>query len=221
MKKLPTGSSCIDSLLSGGVETGTITQIYGVSGSGKTSLCLMLTYNTVRRFGKAVYIDTEGLSPERVNQIFEDKSILNDVYIYDVYDFKMQSVAVREVAKLCEKERDVVLIVVDSLTSLYRSELEDEEKQIKAKRELISQLTLLLGIARKHDLAVVFTNQMFTDVRNGMDKPLGGPSVDHLSKTIISLEKINGKRIARLIKHRSKEEGAFCEFKITDRGIEP
>ncbi|WP_290901500.1 ATPase domain-containing protein, partial [Ferroglobus sp.] len=89
MKKLPTGSLCIDSLLSGGVETGTITQIYGVSGSGKTSLCLMLTYNTVRRFGRAVYIDTEGLSPERVNQIFEDKSVLNDVYIYDVYDFKM------------------------------------------------------------------------------------------------------------------------------------
>ncbi len=220
MKKLPTGSSCIDSLLGGGVETGTLTQVYGVSGSGKTSLCLMLAYNTAKRFGKVVYIDTEGLSPERVNQIFKDKEALKDVYIYDVYDFKMQSVAVREVAKLCEKE-SVVLVIVDSLTSLYRSELEDEEKQLKAKRELISQLTILLGLARKLDLAVVFTNQMFTDVRDGVDKPLGGPSVDHLSKVILSLEKSNGRRIARLIKHRSREEGAFCTFKITDRGIEP
>jgi len=220
MKKLPTGSSCIDSLLGGGVETGTLTQIYGVSGSGKTSLCLMLAYNTAKRFGKVVYVDTEGLSPERVNQIFEERDALKDVYIYDVYDFKMQSVAVREIAKLCGKE-NIVLVIVDSLTSLYRSELEDEERQIKAKRELISQLTLLLGLARKHDLAVVFTNQMFTDVRDGVDKPLGGPSVDHLSKTIISLEKSDGKRIARLIKHRSREEGAFCTFKITDRGIEP
>ncbi len=220
MKKLPTGSKCIDSLLGGGIETGTITQIYGVSGSGKTSLCLMLSYNTAKRFGKVVYIDTEGLSPERVNQIFEDKDVLRDVFVYDVFDFKMQSVAVREAVKLCEKE-SIVLIVVDSLTSLYRSELEDEEKQIRAKRELISQLTILLGTARKHDVAVVFTNQMFTDVKSGVDRPLGGPSVDHLSKTIISLEKIDGKRIARLVKHRSREEGVFCEFKITDRGLEP
>jgi DNA repair protein RadB len=79
----------------------------------------------------------------------------------------------------------------------------------------------LLGLARKFDLVVVITNQVFTDVRTGEDRPLGGPSIDHISKIIIGLEKLNDKRRATLIKHRSKPEGESCEFRITDRGIEP
>ncbi len=215
--KLPTGSKCIDDLLSGGIETGSITQIYGESGTGKTSLCLMLSYTTAKKF-KVAYIDTEGLSAERIDQIFKEKELLKNVYIYEVFDFRQQSVAVREVSKILN---NLKLIVIDSLTALYRSELEDERKQIKMKRELTSQLTYLLGLARKNDLAVVFTNQMFVDVSNGTVKPIGGPSLDHLSKTILSLEKSGTERIARLIKHRSKPEGLYCMFRITDNGIEP
>lgn len=215
--KLPTGSKCIDDLLSGGVETGSITQIYGESGTGKTSLCLMLSYNTAKRY-RVAYIDTEGLSAERIDQIFKEKELLKNVYIYEVFDFRQQSVAVREVSKVLD---NLKLIVIDSLTALYRSELEDERKQVKMKRELTSQLTYLLGLARKNDLAVVFTNQMFVDVTNGVVKPIGGPSLDHLSKTIICLEKSGTGRIARLIKHRSKPEGLYCTFRITDNGIEP
>jgi DNA repair protein RadB len=218
--KLPTGSRCLDALLGGGVETGTITQIYGGSGTGKTSVCLMLAYNTAKHFGKVAYLDTEGLSGERVRQIFVDKEVLENVFIYDVFDFKMQSSAIKELGKLCKKE-EVRLVVVDSITALYRSELEDEERQIKVKRELTAQLTYLLGLARKHDLAAVITNQMFTDIRNGIDKPLGGPTVDHLSKVIIALEKLNGDRIATLIKHRWRREGESCKFRIVDAGIEP
>ncbi len=218
--KLPTGSKCLDSLLDGGIETGTITQIYGASGTGKTSICLMLSYNTAKSGYKVAYVDTEGLSPERVSQIFEDKDVLKNVFIYDVIDFKQQSSAIKELAKLC-KDEELKLIVVDSFTFLYRSELEDVERQIKVKRELIAQLTFLLGLARKFDLAVVITNQVFTDVKTGEERPLGGPSIDHISKVIIGLERLNKHRKAVLVKHRSKPEGMSCTFMITNRGIEP
>ncbi|WP_236609687.1 DNA repair and recombination protein RadB [Archaeoglobus sulfaticallidus] len=210
----------MDRLLGGGVEKGIITQIYGPSATGKTSICLMLTYTTAMNEGKVIYIDTEGLSRERVNQIFEIKEALNNVFLYEVMNFRQQSSAIREASKLCRSEK-IDLIVVDSITALYRSELENDEKQIKIKRELTSQLTFLLGLARKYNLAVVVTNQMFTDVRSGEIKPLGGPSLDHLSKTIVGLEKVNRERIATLIKHRSKAEGERCSFIITDKGVEP
>ncbi len=216
--KLPTGSKCLDSLLDGGVETGTITQIYGASGTGKTSICLMLAYTTAKSGMKVAYIDTEGLSPERVSQVFQDKEALKNVLIYEVMDFKQQSSAIKEVAKVC---KEVKLIIVDSFTFLYRSELEDVERQIKVKRELIAQLTFLLGLARKYDLAVVITNQVFTDVRTGEERPLGGPSLDHITKVIVGLEKVNKHRRAVLVKHRSKPEGISCTFMITDRGVEP
>ncbi len=219
--KISTGSRCLDQLLSGGFETGTVTQIYGASGTGKTSICLMASYNAVKQGYKVAYIDTEGLSMERVNQIFEEKDRLKDVYVYEVIDFKQQSSAIKELARLCKEKDNLKLVVVDSFTFLYRSELEDVEKQVKVKRELIAQLTFLLGLARKFDLAVVITNQVYTDVKTGEEKPLGGPSVDHISKVIICLERMNEMRRAVLIKHRSKPEGESCEFRITDRGIEP
>lgn len=217
--KLSTGSKCIDELLSGGVETGCVTQIYGESGTGKTSFCLMLSYTTAQKH-RVAYIDTEGLSGERIGQVFQNRDVLKNVFIYEVFDFRQQSTAIREVSKLVRSE-DVRLVVIDSLTALYRSELEDEKRQLKMKRELTSQLTFLLGLARKHDLAVVFTNQMFTDIDSGQVRPLGGPSIDHLSKTIISFERSGNERVARLVKHRSRPEGLHCFFRITDRGIEP
>jgi len=218
--KISTGSRCLDNLLEGGVETGTVTQIFGASGTGKTSICLMIANSAVNQGYKVAYIDTEGLSPERVNQIFVREN-LKGIYIYDVVDFKQQSVAIKELAKLCKNEKDLKVVVVDSFTFLYRSELENYEKQVKAKRELIAQLTFLLGLARKFDLAVIITNQMFTDVKTGEERPLGGPSIDHISKVILGLERVGDRRRAILIKHRSKPEGESCEFRITDRGIEP
>ncbi len=217
--RLKTGSKCIDELLGGGIETGTVTQICGESGTGKTSFCLLFSYTTAKD-GKVAFIDTEGLSGERIDQIFEDKEVLKNVFIYEVFDFRQQSTAIREVSGLIKRE-NIKAVILDSLTALYRSELEDESKQLRFKRELTSQLTFLLGLARKHDIAVIFTNQMFTDINTGEIKPLGGPSIDHLSKTIIKFEKFGKKRIARLVKHRSKPEGIECRFEITDRGIEP
>ncbi len=216
---IPSNSKCIDSLLGGGVETGTVTQIYGEGGSGKTTLCLMFC-RSVAENNKAAYIDTEGLSGERVLQVFRDKELLRNVYIHEVFDFKQQSSAIRKLSKLC-KDEEVKLIVVDSFTGLYRCELE-EEKAVRVKRELTKQLIFLLGLARKHDLAVVITNQMFTDVDTGVDRPIGGPSIDHLSKVILELSKAeSGMRRARLVKHRWKAEGEECYYRLTDRGIEP
>ncbi|MEM0330494.1 MAG: DNA repair and recombination protein RadB [Archaeoglobaceae archaeon] len=216
---IPSGSKCIDSLLGGGIETGTITQLYGPSGTGKTTLCLMFAKNCAKNY-KVAYIDTEGLSGERVKQVFQDVSLFSNVFVQEVFTFRQQASALKEVEKLTKTEK-IKLVIVDCFTSLYRSELEDESRQIKVKRELTAQLTYLLGLARKLDLAVLITNQMFTDVKTGIDKPLGGTSIDHLSKTILSLERVGNLRRATLVKHRYKKEGESCEFQLTDKGVEP
>ena len=63
---------------------------------------------------------------------------------------------------------------------------------------------------------------MFSDVNSGIDRPLGGPSLDHLSKVVLALERDDeGVRKATLVKHRWLREGRSCFYRITDRGIEP
>jgi DNA repair protein RadB len=85
---------------------------------------------------------------------------------------------------------------------------------------LVEQMAGLHRLARKFNMVVVITNQVYTDVDTGEMHPLGGNLIEHLSKTIIKLEKIGkDKRKATLIKHRSRAEMKFADLTITNEGI--
>lgn len=75
---LTTGSREIDKLLEGGIETGSITEVFGEFRTGKTQLCHTLCVTCQMPVseggaeGKAMYIDTEGsFRPERLKAIAE------------------------------------------------------------------------------------------------------------------------------------------------------
>jgi len=215
----PTGIKCIDELLGGGIEAGTVTQIYGGPGTGKTNICLQTSIINARDGRKIVYIDTEGLSPERVKQMAGDDAerLMERVLLFEPLDFRQQMSAIRKLKKI---SGEVDLVIIDSFTGLYRSELEDEDKSIRLRRELTAQLTFLLGLARKNSMGILITNQVYTDINSGNEMPLGGVGIEHLSKVIIKLVKRNRSREAVLIKHRSREEGRRCIYRITERGVE-
>jgi len=75
-KKLPLHCS-LDELLEGGVEAGIITEIYGEGGTGKTNICIQAAKSCVEEGKKVIYIDTEGISKERLLQVFKDKKKLH------------------------------------------------------------------------------------------------------------------------------------------------
>ncbi len=211
----------LDDLLGGGVEARTITQIYGEAGSGKTNLCLQLAVECVRGGRKVIFIDTEGFSPERMSQIAGEKvkEIAQEIFVFEPHSFEEQWDAIKDSEKLIKQ--NVGLIIIDSLVSYYRFEL-DEERSLYLKRELANQVTHLLGIARKHNIAVMITNQVYTDVTTDELRPIGGTILDHLSKVIIKLEKLSGsgRRKATIKKHRSRPEHLSAEFTITAKGLE-
>ncbi|MBN2109889.1 MAG: DNA repair and recombination protein RadB [Methanosarcinaceae archaeon] len=219
-KQLSSGSQSIDELLEGGFETGIVTQIFGEAGSGKTNLCIQLAVECVRNGKKVIYIDTEAISPQRFKQIAGEnaKEIAREIIIFEPTSFEEQYAAVKEIEKLISDR--IGLIVVDSATAFYRFELDQDESSIRTRRELSNQIGFLHSIARKHKLTVVITNQVYSDVVTGTMKPIGGSGIEHISKTIVQLEKTGeGTRRARLWKHRSIREGSTCEFRITNEGI--
>lgn len=211
----------LDDLLGGGIETRTITQIYGEAGSGKTNLCLQLAVECVKGGKKVIFIDTEGFSPERLSQIAGEKvrEIAQEIFVFEPHSFEEQWNAIKESEKLIKQNAG--MIIIDSLVSYYRFEL-DEERSLSLKRELANQVTHLLGMARKHDIGVVITNQVYTDVATDELRPIGGTVLDHLSKIIVKLEKLSGsgRRKATIRKHRSRPEHLSAEFTITARGLE-
>jgi DNA repair protein RadB len=221
--RLPSGAKPIDDLLGGGFEIGTITQIYGEPSSGKTNICLQLAVYTMRAGRRVIFIDTEGFSLERFSQIAGDdmRELFSKLFYYEVTNFDQQFAAIRDAEKLiAQGDQNVGLIIMDSATALYRVEREGKDGMAPM-RELASQMTALLGLARKHDVAVVITNQIYTDIENEVLRASGGKWLEHISKAIVELKRAGpGKRIAILKKHRSRAEGESVEFSITGKGIE-
>jgi DNA repair protein RadB len=219
---MPCGCKCIDDLLGGGFERGIVTQIYGASGTGKTNICIQLAVTTVYSGNKVVFIDTEGFSAERFRQIAGDdaKKIAGEIIIYEPASLDQQYSVVLELEKIMNEK--IGLIILDSAALFYRLGLsidDSNEENIALRRELLNQIGLLHGIARKYVIAVVITNQVYKDVSTGELCPIGGNALEHLSKTIILLEKTGpSKRKATLRKHRSECEGTNCDFLLTDKG---
>ena len=217
---MPSVCKSFDELLGGGFEKGIVTQIFGAAGTGKTNICIQLAVECVKQGQKVIFIDTEGLSPVRFKQIAGEKAkeIARDILIFEPLSFEEQYVAVREVERIAGE--NIGLVILDSATSYYRFELEEEETGMKSRRELASQIGFLHALARKHSFVAVITNQVYSDIVLGGVRPLGGSSLEHISKAIIQLEKKGeGTRRAILYKHRSLPEGLSADFRITAEGI--
>jgi DNA repair protein RadB len=210
---------CIDNILGGGVETKIITQIYGPPATGKTNICLQLTINCVRAGKKVVFIDTEGgHSVDRIRQLAGNdfKKVLENSIFFEPTRFEEQVEIIDNLEKIVNEHFG--LIVVDSAVALFRTGTE-EDKLVAMNRQLSKQLEKLREIAKKFNLAVIITNQVYSSFENGGVEPVGGNILKYWSKTIIELQKKDGTRIAILKRHRSMPEEISTEFIITREGL--
>ncbi|WP_101294493.1 DNA repair and recombination protein RadB [Halegenticoccus soli] len=226
-ESLTTGCESLDGLLAGGLERGTVTQVYGPPAAGKTNLALTAAVEAAVDGRSAVYIDTEGLSIDRFRQLIEARvdgdegafeEVASRLIVTEAYDFEEQEEAVRDAAEFAP---EVDLIVLDSATGFYRLERTAEGDDGEALRRVARQVTHLLSLARKHDLAVVVTNQVFTDPDSDRTRPLGGHTLQHWTGAVVRLDRFRGgNRRATLEKHRAKPAGEITTFRITGSGME-
>jgi len=221
MTKISAGSYDLNKWLFGGYETDIITVIYGDSGSGKTNFCLLAAVSQAKKGNKVIYIDTEGgFSSERIKQLSPEdyKEILNNIFLLKPTNFDEQKKAFEELLKYLKNE--ISLIVVDGMTILYRLEFaaarETNDGMQKINSELVKQMRTLAEIARKREIPILVTNQIYK--WEDEKKMVGGDILKYWSKCHIELENDKGHRSAILKKHRSMPEKTL-EFQITQDGI--
>ncbi|MDV2480655.1 DNA repair and recombination protein RadB [Methanoculleus sp. Wushi-C6] len=219
--RVSTGNPALDDLLGGGLERRTITQIYGEPASGKSTFCQMAAVASLRAGNSVVYIDTEGFSVERFTQVAGGRAaeFADRLYLFEPLDFAQQGTMLADAEGLLRKRdgNPVDLVVMDSATALYRTELDLGREAL---RRLSHHMIKLLGLAKKYDIPALITNQIYMDVERDRVAGLGGTALEHLSKAIIRLEKKDGGvRRAMLRKHRSRPEGLSFDFVITEDGI--
>ncbi|MCK4589196.1 MAG: DNA repair and recombination protein RadB [Nanoarchaeota archaeon] len=218
--KIPTGHPLLDKFLNGGYEKGIITTIYGPSGSGKTNLCLLPLIWAAGHGKKIIYIDTEGsFSVERLKQITRHyKRVLENTLFFKPTNFEEQKKVFKDVRKVINKK--IGLIIVDTISMLYRLELGQTKEIYEVNSTLGQQISYLMAIARKYKLPVLIANQVYADFKE-KDKVnmVGGDLLKNGSKCLIELKSYkNGVREAYLRKHRSLPERKI-KFKIINKGI--
>jgi len=233
--RLTTGSSMLDKLLGGGIESQSITEFYGEYGSGKSQICHQLCVNVQLPpergglGGAALYIDTENtFRTERIFQMsnnlgLDPEEVIKNIIFAEAFTSDHQMFLLENADKVI-KENRVRLIIVDSLTSHFRSEYMGREMLQERQQKLNKHMHMLIRLSRAFNTVAVVTNQVMSkpDVFFGdAVHPVGGHIVAHTSHTRVYLRKSarGPVRIARLVSspHLPEGEGIFM---VSEGGIE-
>ncbi|KAI2621095.1 DNA repair protein rhp51 [Hypoxylon sp. NC1633] len=235
---ISTGSKNLDTLLAGGVETGSVTELFGEFRTGKSQICHTLAVTCQLPFdmgggeGKCLYIDTEGtFRPVRLLAVanrygLSGEEVLDNVAYARAYnsDHQLQLLS-QASAMMCETRFS--LLIVDSATSLYRTDFLGRGELSSRQTHLAKFMRTLQRLADEFGIAVVITNQVVAQVDGGPSamfnpdpkKPIGGNIIAHASTTRVSLKKGRGEtRIAKIYDSPCLPE-SDCLFAINEDGI--
>ncbi|HEC38617.1 MAG TPA: DNA repair and recombination protein RadA [bacterium] len=232
--RITTGSQELDDSLGGGIETGSLIEFFGEFRTGKTQICHQLCVNVQLPKekggleGRALYIDTEGtFRPERIIQMSEGldldyKKVLKNIIFGRAYNSDHQILLIKEATNLI-REKNIKLIIVDSLIGHFRSEYIGRGTLATRQQTINAHLHDLLRLCDIYpDLAVVVTNQVQSKPDVFYGNPLraaGGNIVAHGSTIRVYLRKGKGEqRIAKIIDapHLPEVEAVFS---VLESGI--
>ncbi|HME87279.1 MAG TPA: DNA repair and recombination protein RadA, partial [Candidatus Nanoarchaeia archaeon] len=229
--RITTGTKSFDAMMSGGFETGAITECFGEFGSGKTQIGHLLAVNVVKAYPKAsvVYIDSENtFRPERIIQFalgagLDPTKVLKQIKVAKAYNSDHQMLLVEKVPDLIKDEGlDVKLVVVDSLTSHFRAEFVGRGTLAERQQKLNKHMHALSKLADMNNLCVYVTNQVMAKPDQFFGDPtqsIGGHIVGHASTFRIYLRKgKKGTRVAKLIDAPNLAD-AECTFAVEEGGL--
>ncbi len=240
IRRISTGSQSLDELFGSGIETGSITELYGEYRTGKTQLAFQLcvvaqlpvSEGGLQEDGeevKCIYVDSEGTFRaerivsmcERYSEFLEPEKVLKNIYVARAFNSDHQMVLVEKALQMAQQEK-IGLLIVDSLISHFRAEYIGRGTLAARQQKLNSHIHTLLRASEVGNMAVVVTNQVHAkpDVFFGdATKPVGGHIIAHAAHTRVYLRKSKGnRRVARIADSPLLPESETV-FTITEQGI--
>lgn len=232
IEKITTGSEMFDNVLGGGIETGSITEIFSEFGGGKTQMGHIFAVHVQKMKEEkdpiAVYIDTENtFRPERISQLakgagMDPAAVLKNIKVARAYNSDHQMLLAEKVEDLIKDGHNVKLVVVDSLTAHFRAEFIGRGTLAERQQKLNKHMHMLLKLADRYNMAVYVTNQVMSKPDVFFGDPtaaIGGHIVAHASTFRIYLRKgKKGSRVAKLVDSPNLPE-AEANFFVEEGGL--
>lgn len=212
---IPTNIEKLDQFLGGGIQNGTITDIFGSNGSGKTQFVIQLSINSLEQGGHVYLQDTTGeFRPERMLQIMKKRninhSLMDNVKVSRITNSSEQ---INALSKILESNFD--FIVIDNITDLFSFEFSRNELTLEKNITFMKYMHSLSELTIQNNIPTVITNM----IRNIDDHEVENldRSISMFTHTKIKLSK-NGS------KYNGKAYSPFGEnefsYEITSGGLE-
>ncbi len=224
MERLSTGCGSLDRLLKGGFPLRQVSFVYGEASTGKTILCVQSAVEAAVRNFKVFYVDTDqSFSPHKLESLSVSHEAAERIVIFRPEDFRDQAGITDALENLLTKTP--TLLVIDSVTGLYRAGLGKARETFAYNRELNRQLAYLTGLGQRFHLGILLTGEVHSQPGPGdwTIEPVATRALRHWSRLILRLrhglrsevrecvlEKIDGREVA----------GPRSLFRITESGIE-
>ena len=233
MLRCSTGSTALDDLLLGGIETQAVTEFYGEFGSGKSQICHTLCATARQPIeqggldGSIIYIDTEGtFRPERIEQIarargLDPSQILKSVAVCKIYNSSHLELIIKDLGKYINDFK-AKMVIIDSIISLHRAEFAGRGTLADRQQRLNNMLHRLVRLTEIYNVAIVITNQVQSSPDTFFGDPTkaaGGNVLGHASTYRIYLRKSGENRVAKMIDspyHPYSE----TRFTVNERGTD-
>jgi len=188
---IPSRCDPLDALLGGGFTVGEVIVVYGEARTGKTTLAIQTAVEAARRGSKVVYIDTDrSFTHQRFSQLAgeDTESVSERILLFFPETFPDQTSLIESIENYLTASTR--LIVVDTITSLYRVSLGSAERTFSLNRELNRQLAYLSEVAIRRNLVALLTSQVHARLGFpfGRIEPVARRTLAHWPRTIIRLK---------------------------------
>lgn len=229
--KIQTGT-LLDEIIGGGLAPKSSMLLWGEYGAGKTQTCLSMAIECPY---DVIYIDAENsFRSERIEEICEARGknleeVLQKIHLYQPVNWIEQMRCLFGLPSPADTRTGKIgLIIVDSLTKLFRGVEFAGRQNLQTKQPLLREFIFRLNnIIRVFEAALIFTTQIYESPQAkpflpdwSSHKPVGGASLLHQPDYVVMLRRASGNiRIARMMDSSWQPLGER-PFVITEKGVE-
>ncbi len=203
--RIPSGMSEVNQVLGGGIVPGSLVLVGGDPGIGKSTLLLQVSELVARTTGPVLYVSGEESAPQ-IKMRADRLGVGSDrLLVYPESDLNA-------IAEQVERLRPT-MVVVDSIQTVYRADLNSAPGSVSQVRESAGQLMLLAKATGVPIFLVGHVNK---------EGAIAGPRVlEHVVDTVLYLEgdRHHTFRLLRSVKNRFGSTDEIGVFEMRGEGM--
>ena len=208
--------SSLDLILSDGIKGGTITEISGLRGTGKTQLALQFAIEPLKKNEIVYFIDTTvEFRPERFLEILQSrnlsKDLLENLHVSHVSNIQQQKDILSKI-----NEENFSLLIIDNISDLFSFEFSEKQYFVERNTYFSTYVLQLSKIALLKNIPIIITNQVLNKSEKNYRR-MSEFLENHIHQKI-QLEKIKN-HYSGIIDSPFIDKQQF-DYKITKLGIE-